>query len=593
VSAQPSPVASRLAPIDLLLLSRRVGIWAPPLAIGVAGFLNRWNSEDAFINFRVVDQVRAGNGPVFNAGERVEAATSTLWLAVLTIGSLLPGSLEWFAVLAGLAGTVAGTALAVAASARLARGTGSQLAAPSDDWWWLPFGSIVFVALPPVWHYATSGLETGLTFAWLGGSFWVLVRAVGATPPGRWLDVASAVLLGLGPLIRPDLALFSAGFLVAFLWVRRAHGRRRAAVTGATALALPLAYQVFRMGYYGSLVPNPALAKEASRSRFDQGVTYLGDLALPYLLWLPLTVVLLALGLALRRWGLRSDRAVVALAPVAAGLLHIAFVTRVGGDFMHGRLLLPGLFGLLAPLAVVPVRRGQAASVAPIAMAAMVATWGLIAALALRTDYHGTTIIPPENGGIADEHGFYVAASGVEHPVTVEDYRATPTSHAARAIEEHLEEGRSYVNLNIFAADRATDLPPRGDLEVPVVTTLAAIGIAGFRVGPDVWIVDPLGLADPFAARTELPGKRPGRIGHEKSLHPAWTLARFVEEPPMGDTEVAAAMRSLGCGDVELLQSAVRDPLTVGRFVDNLFLSPRLTALRLDALPTKVAEDHC
>ena len=32
--------------------------------------------DDGFINLRVVSQIKAGNGPVFNAGERVEAATS-------------------------------------------------------------------------------------------------------------------------------------------------------------------------------------------------------------------------------------------------------------------------------------------------------------------------------------------------------------------------------------------------------------------------------------------------------------------------------------------------------------------------------------
>ena len=94
----------------------------------MAGFLNRWNSDDAFINFRVVDQILAGNGPVFNAGERVEAATSTLWLALLTFGALLPGDIEWFAVLAGLAGTVAGVALAGMAptAARQGRRTGGS-----------------------------------------------------------------------------------------------------------------------------------------------------------------------------------------------------------------------------------------------------------------------------------------------------------------------------------------------------------------------------------------------------------------------------------------------------------------------------------
>ena len=35
---------------------------------------------------------------------------------------------------------------------------------------------------------------------------------------------------------------------------------------------------------------------------------------------------------------------------VIAALLHGLFLVRVGGGFMHGRLLLPTLFGLLLPV---------------------------------------------------------------------------------------------------------------------------------------------------------------------------------------------------------------------------------------------------
>ncbi|WIM71731.1 hypothetical protein QP028_08535 [Corynebacterium suedekumii] len=38
-----------------------------------------------------------------------------------------------------------------------------------------------------------------------------------------------------------------------------------------------------------------------------------------------------------------------------AGTLHLLYVLRVGGDFMHGRMLLLPIFALLLPLAVVPV----------------------------------------------------------------------------------------------------------------------------------------------------------------------------------------------------------------------------------------------
>ena len=47
-------------------------------------FQRRWISEDAFIDLRVVRNLLAGHGPVYNIGERVEAFTNPLWVALLT-----------------------------------------------------------------------------------------------------------------------------------------------------------------------------------------------------------------------------------------------------------------------------------------------------------------------------------------------------------------------------------------------------------------------------------------------------------------------------------------------------------------------------
>jgi arabinofuranosyltransferase len=45
--------------------------------------------------------------------------------------------------------------------------------------------------------------------------------------------------------------------------------------------------------------------------------------------------------------------------PVACGVAHTAYVVRVGGDFMHARFLLPSLFAVLLPVAVVAGARGR------------------------------------------------------------------------------------------------------------------------------------------------------------------------------------------------------------------------------------------
>ena len=70
---------------------RRAAQWlvltTPVVAYIGAGWAHRWITDDGFIYLRVVQQIRAGNGPVFNDGQRVEAFTGPLWLAVLTIAA--------------------------------------------------------------------------------------------------------------------------------------------------------------------------------------------------------------------------------------------------------------------------------------------------------------------------------------------------------------------------------------------------------------------------------------------------------------------------------------------------------------------------
>src|SRR5688500_4313383 len=57
-------------------------------------------SPDGFVYLRVVKQLLDGNGPVWNAGERVEAATGPLWTAFLALADLVtPVRLEWLAVI--------------------------------------------------------------------------------------------------------------------------------------------------------------------------------------------------------------------------------------------------------------------------------------------------------------------------------------------------------------------------------------------------------------------------------------------------------------------------------------------------------------
>ncbi len=560
---------------------------SPAALLAVLGWTHRWNADDAFINFRVVDQLVHGNGPVFNLGERVEAYTSPLWLIVLAVPSAIVGAnhVEWIAVGLGLASSVAGLAAATYAAALLNGGGAGVM---------LPLGALTFAVLPPAWDFATSGLETGLGFAWLGLCFLglVLMHSRERWREARLRDLEPldgvALLAGLGPLVRPDFAVFSAGFLVLVVAVSprpALHGALRAL---AFALLLPLGYELFRMGYFAELVPNTALAKEAGLSRWGPGLDYLWDSTGTYALYLPVTALLGWLAVRARGDLLAAGRvtALLHIAPPVMGLVYLLYIARVGGDFMHGRFVLPGLFAVLMPVAAIPVRRG----LVEVVLGAGVVAWAIVCGVTLRTSYRDT-VYPISRGGINDERRIYVLGSHAAHPVTLGDYHRHPWAFVGKAMR-YAAGGHPHVVTFVGpgVGRPFPDLPVRADVPVSLVAPAVNVGLFGYGAGRDVWVVDMRGLGDPIAARIKL-GRR-GTPGHEKLLHTDWVAARFADGPPPGPG-VADARRALHCGDLRRTLEAITRPMSLGRFLDNVTFAPRATTLRVPRDPVPAYRRLC
>ncbi|MGK2881847.1 MAG: flagellar motor control protein ZomB [Mycobacterium sp.] len=653
-------------PLDVSL---RISLWTGVLIVaalfGWGAWQRRWIADDGLIVLRTVRNLLAGNGPVFNAGERVESNTSTVWTYLLTLGGWVggPARLEYVALAIALVLSVLGVVLAMVGAARLY--------APSLEGrrgLLLPAGALVYIAIPPARDFATSGLENGLVLTYVGLLWWMMVcwsqalrvqaRAMGddAAPrrpalarrgspaarvavdesgrnaAGPRFTAALAAVAGLSVLVRPELALMGVGALLMMVIAARGW-RRRLLIVSAGGL-IPVAYQIFRMGYYGLVVPATAVAKDASGSKWSQGFLYLANFDAPYNLWVP-ALLLLGAGTVLliarsRPWWIRhtvpsgynrvartlqSPLAVVALM-LATGLVMGVYTIRQGGDFMHGRVLLTPVFCLLVPVAVIPVvlpGQGERSDGGKIAtrltretgyllagvtslLWIAVAGWSLWAANSPGMSDGGTRVT---YSGIVDERRFYAQATGHAHPLTAADYLDYPRMRSALVALNNTPDGALLLpsgNYDQWDVVPAIPLPPDAPPEVvdnydpPHTVFFTNLGMLGMNVGLDVRVLDQIGLANPIAAHTQR--LEDGRIGHDKDLFPDWLVADgpFIKTypyiPPYLDEDwIAQAQVALQCRETDALLTSVRGPMGPRRFVSNVLHALEFTSYRIDRVP--------
>jgi arabinofuranosyltransferase len=416
-----------------------------------------WTCDDAFITFRVVEQLLAGAGPVFNEGERVQVFTHPLWLFVLTAWratglTLFPGAM----VLSG---------------ALFAAGLGFLYAAFRRKPAALAVAFVAMFLCRPIVDFATGGLETPATLLLFCAALW----AIRAGHP----RVAIAVL-ALLPLNRLDLLPWA----MPFAWIAAGPARRSRAVS-LGALFVPAAlWMAFSTVYYGSPLPNTAVAKLGSSAfdRLDEGMAYVvgslandaGSLALvllgPAFAWR-----------ASRRATLGADERALAIACAIAAGYAIAYPVWTGGDFMLGRFLLPALWALVALVLVTFPAEGEPA---PARMRASAAALAVLAAMHLLTG-QSTTLLWLD---LKDE-----------------------SLLRAVGFNGSTDERRVYIPWLGAYAERRVPMKPDAIPVTAYPRVVGMLGQNGYLASRGQAVIDIFALADPFMARiAPFPYPRPG-----------------------------------------------------------------------------------
>jgi hypothetical protein len=311
------------------------------LGLGLAHILYlQFLYDDAFISFRYAKNLVAGLGLVFNSGERVEGYSNFLWTLLMAVVIRVGGDPERWSLVLGAVFELGALGVVMWAAHRRGLGlltAGALLAASSA---WAAWGS--------------GGVETSLftLCVTLGAVALMLGLGESAGPAlgagvadGRWF-LASAVAFGLGALTRPD-GLLPAGCAFLIVVVLAARGRIgwNAVLAWSALLALCVVpHLLWRLSYYGRLVPNTFAVKQPGLSGFAYGAAYLGRAAVDLHLELLVIPIGIAAFAGTRHWRLRGlDLALIA----AIVLPFAAYLTSTGGDFMPDYRFVAPLLPLL------------------------------------------------------------------------------------------------------------------------------------------------------------------------------------------------------------------------------------------------------
>ncbi|MEQ1891295.1 MAG: hypothetical protein ABL998_02035 [Planctomycetota bacterium] len=460
-----------------------------------------WMCDDAFITLRTVDNFVHGFGLTWNVDERVQAYSHPLWMFLLS--ALYAVTREPFYTT--LAASLGLTACFLVLFLRWHAGRVLPAA--------LALGALA--VSKSFADYSTSGLENPLTHLLLCVALWLHLEGP-ATPRRIWI---LSLVTALGALNRIDALLLFLPLLAASSGrVARDSGARR--IWGPLLLgALPLvAWELFSLFYYGSLVPNTALAKLGTGiplgENLARGLTYTRISALvdP----VPLVMVLAALIGAVRQR--RRD-----LAPAIVGIgLHLLYVLRIGGDFMVGRHFAAPLVVAAILLARLRVTRASALSLGTL--------WVLCALLPYSPVRTGSVYVGPRqllwfplhsplSEGVADERAFYHRYLGLWNVGERERSVAAPWAEGGRTVRRGIEE----QGLTHLVKERGT------------------IGLYGYFAGPKALIIDWFGLADPLLARLPVEDPKSCRIGHfRRTIPPGYRGTRSSGRIVLEDPDLAA-----------------------------------------------------
>lgn len=454
-----------------------------------------WVCDDIFITFRYVDNFLQGKGIVYNAGERVEGYTHFLWFVMLSFFRLFKLELSSISIFLGIL-SYAGTIIIFFLISRKIDFKNKYI---------LPFTALALSVNYDFAVWATGGLETMFYTFLISLVFYIYYFS--EIKESKKL-LFTSLLLVLACMTRPDAVIFYlyANFLI-LLWKVFTHNTFKELIKKLIYFNLPfviflLPYLIWKIIYYGDIVPNTYYVKSAGESYLSQGLFYIWLFFNSYkTTFISLAAVFVILKIFISKQSFNEKLAIIIsstplltmiIALGAAVSYLFLFVARVGGDFMFARFIIPILPFLYftIDISVKYLLKNSQKFLIPVFI-------GILILIFYEKSFRDelfmkningkiTRINSSETGGITDERNYYYS------------------------FWEQFPKSKNLTEALITTGK--TLQPYFKDLDITVVLGGARNYIGYFAEFKDI-IIDN-GLTDKYIAR--LPITERGRIGHEK-----------------------------------------------------------------------------
>ncbi len=451
-----------------------------------------WAGEDAFIFFRYIDNLVNGRGLVFNIGERVEGFTSPLWIFFLSSISLFTSlGLRQIAIIAGLFLSTLSILII--------------LFFDSSKKLFFPIGVILLITNSAFRDFATSGFETSLTYLLLT-TIAILVKKNQIWKHPIQLGILSSLLV----LNRPEALLFVFYiFLVicinGLILIRTKVVSLDTLISKLIYFSFPVilivgGYQIFRMGYFASILPNTFYAKKGGEFYMSQGLFYLKDFVSAY--WFSFAIIFLGITILTRSklpFKLSKIFFDGEVHVFVMSLLPLLYVLYSGGDYMHGRSLLMTFLLICIAINSVFEKYTKPSFLSLFYSAVSIAIICLISVSQIPI----TSVAGKQINGIKDERFHFGFGYNKGKFKEYFDERITGQFNWAN---------RGYYYKELSDA-----------LRIPISVVMGNIGFFGYAAEENVNVMGS-SLSDPYLSR--FPVRIRGTIGHEGEAHNDYVFSR-------------------------------------------------------------------